>query len=736
MNEIRPSQANIGLAPKARFASAGKENFIHFRETDNQLFTPKTIEKIISGRATPEELFVLKLYLKVHTGKPIDFEKGLEQESVKRAIQELDPSATDLNSKLLEAMKGEIIVTNSHEVLKDGGFLGSLNTGDRRLYKKSSILSIKSSDPSTWKVTTFNANFLDGTDKPKIVRREEDTFDSDNGVLPANFSGLAKALPDNVTQRDRLANKSLSITDYPILEDREVNTRYQAGLLKYLQNSASSPNKAISEKILQEALLTKSSNDRGSLLSSELETWSSNLKEVLNKKINEYALLNQSEATNTPTQQLVKAKEKEILALLKIYSTLDSSDARRVFFSREKDLIPLTNKYDLNNVLEIKFDDAVSITKKIGDDFVWGRKDIDPSNLKLLRERLSELSEHRDTLLEKKYPEIFINSPSNEHLSLNNINISLGVKTTENDTNNRIEPESLYPPSLKAKVDKIMNNNQLALSLNEPLKKQLRNKVEAFVKSNQFPTDINAQNKLIETQVKSLLENQIISLGPESEELNKLKQEIKYSIKTKIQAYSESKDIRFERDEKQEKGIAEEIKLFYLLANHSEREAFLEETRAETYPQLKNIKVSDLIDSFSKQGEQDTSIKKQDNLTTRLWFADTGRDDPRNEDFKNSVPNFKKQISMVNAFLDSSSELDPASKQKTKNLLSEFTGLQDISHYDSLAGYNATELKTQYPYLNPRQGKWIESNLSTERFGPFGLISSLARFAADTLIGR
>lgn len=281
-----------------------------------------------------------------------------------------------------------------------------------------------------------------------------------------------------------------------------------------------------------------------------------------------------------------------------------------------------------------------------------------------------------------------------------------------------------------------MNNNQLALSLNEPLKKQLRNKVEAFVKSNQFPTDINAQNKLIETQVKSLLENQIISLGPESKKLNKLKQEITNSIKTKIQAYSESKDIRFERDEKQEKGIAEEIKLFYLLANHSEREAFLEETRAETYPQLKNIKVSDLIDSFSKQGEQDTSIKKQDNLTTRLWFADTGRDDPRNEDFENSVPNFKKQISMVNAFLDSSSELDPASKQKTKNLLSEFTGLQDISHYDSLAGYNATELKTQYPYLNPRQGKWIESNLSTERFGPFGLISSLARFAADTLIGR
>ena len=116
MNEIRPSQANIGLAPKARFSLEGKENFIHFRETDNQLFTPKTIEKIISGRATPEELFVLKLYLKARTnvGKQIDLEKGLEQESVKRAIQELDPSATDLNSNLLEAMKGEIIVTNSH----------------------------------------------------------------------------------------------------------------------------------------------------------------------------------------------------------------------------------------------------------------------------------------------------------------------------------------------------------------------------------------------------------------------------------------------------------------------------------------------------------------------------------------------------------------------------------------------------------------------------------------------
>lgn len=269
MNEIRPSQANIGLAPKARFASAGKENFIHFRETNDQLFSPEVIKKLIAGTANAQEVFVLKLYLKARTnaGKQINLENGLEQESVFRAIKELNPSATGLNSESLEAMKGELIITNSHEVRKDGGFLGFLNIGDRRLSKESSILSIKSSDPSTWKVTTFNANFLDGTDKPKIVRREEDTFDSDNGVLPANFSGLAKALPDNVTQRDRLANKSLSITDYPILEDREVNTRYQEGLLKYLQNSASSPNKAISEKILQEALLTKSSNNRGSLLS-------------------------------------------------------------------------------------------------------------------------------------------------------------------------------------------------------------------------------------------------------------------------------------------------------------------------------------------------------------------------------------------------------------------------------------------------------------------------------------
>jgi hypothetical protein len=126
MNElVVSSQANIGLAPKAKFSLEGKENFIHFRETNNKLFTPKTIEKIISGRATPEELFVLKLYLKVRTGKPIDFEKGLEQESVKRAIQELYPFATGLNEKLLAAMKGEIIVTKSHEVLKDGGLLSA-----------------------------------------------------------------------------------------------------------------------------------------------------------------------------------------------------------------------------------------------------------------------------------------------------------------------------------------------------------------------------------------------------------------------------------------------------------------------------------------------------------------------------------------------------------------------------------------------------------------------------------
>jgi hypothetical protein len=83
----------------------------------------------------------------------------------------------------------------------------------------------------------------------------------------------------------------------------------------------------------------------------------------------------------------------------------------------------------------------------------------------------------------------------------------------------------------------------------------------------------------------------------------------------------------------------------------------LAETRAETYPQLKNVMISDLIDSFSEQlndkGEllKDTPIQGQDNLTTRLWFAGKGRDDLRNEDPKNSIPNLKKQISMVNALM-------------------------------------------------------------------------------------
>lgn len=253
MNEIRPSQANIGLAPKARFASAGKEKFIHFRETNDQLFSPEVIKKLIAGTANAQEVFVLKLYLKVRTGKPIDLEKGLEQESVKRAIQELDPSATGLNSKSLEAMKGELIITNSHEVRKDGGFLGFLNIGDRRLSKESSILSIKSSDPSTWKATTFNANFSDGTDKsPAVTRSKEDIFYRTNGDLPDSFSNLKTVLPNDVQQRDNLPK--LPIDDYPILKDSEINTRYQAGLLKYLQNSASSPNKAISEKIQQKFL--------------------------------------------------------------------------------------------------------------------------------------------------------------------------------------------------------------------------------------------------------------------------------------------------------------------------------------------------------------------------------------------------------------------------------------------------------------------------------------------------
>jgi hypothetical protein len=131
----------------------------------------------------------------------------------------------------------------------------------------------------------------------------------------------------------------------------------------------------------------------------------------------------------------------------------------------------------------------------------------------------------------------------------------------------------------------------------------------------------------------------------------------------------------------------------------------------------------------------DTPIHPQDNLTTRLWFAGKGRDDPRNEDHENSIPNFKRQISMVNAFLDSPSELDPVFKQKTKSLLSNFTGLQDMKHYDSLAGYDATKLKEEYPYLKPRQGKWIESNLS-DGFGAFGWLSSMVRFAVDTVAGR
>jgi hypothetical protein len=741
MNEIISSQANIGLAPKAKFSSGGKENFIHFRETDNQLFTPKTIEKIISGRATPEELFVLKLYLKARTGKPIDFEKGLEQESVKRAIQELYPSATGLNAKLLEAMKGEIIVTNSYEVLKDGGLLGFLK-GDRRLSKETTILSIKSSDPSTWKVNTFNAVFSNGADKaPNVTRSKEDNFYRADGALPDSFSNLKTVLPNDVQQRDNLA-KSLAISDYPILEDPEINTKYQRGVLKYLQNSASSPNKAILEKILQETLLTNSSKDKGSLLSSEMKALSSNLGIILNKKIDAYTLLNKSGVKNTPTQQLVSATEEEILALFKIHSTLNSSDAKKVFLSRQKDLSNLTDKYDLNSALTVR-DDAASIAniaKRIEDDFVWGRKDISHSSLKALQERLSELSKQKNTLLENNYPEIFINSPSHEHLSLNNINKSLGVKTTENNT--RIEPESLYPPSLKAKVNEIINKNPLALSLSEPLKEQLMQNIENSVRSKQFPTNINVQNKFMEAQVKSLLENNRVSLGPKLKELDKLKLELKDSIKTNIQALIE-KDENYERNEtqkKQEKVTAEKIKLLYLLANQSERKAFFEETRANDYPQLKNITVNDLINSFSKQVNAqgtlvDTPIHPQDNLTTRLWFAGKGRDDPRNEDHENSIPNFKRQISMVNAFLDSPSKLDPAFKQKTKSLLSNFTGLQDMKHYDSLAGYDATKLKEEYPYLKPRQGEWIESNLS-DGFGAFGWLSSMARFAVDTVVGR
>ena len=734
MNElVVSSQANIGLAPKASFSLSGGEFFIHFRETNNQLFSPEVIKKLIFGTATPQEALVFKLYLKACTnaGKQINLEDGLEQESVKRAIQELDPSATSLNSKLLEAMKGELIITNSHEVLKDGGLLGFLK-GDRRLSKETTILSIKSSDPKTWgAAVTYKADFSNGTEKP-IVGREEDTFDSDNGVLPKNLSGLAKALPDKATQGDGLA-KLLSTTNYPILKDGEVNTKYQRGVLKYLQNSASSPNKAILEKILQEALLTNSSKDKGSLLSSEMKAWSSNLGIILNKKINEYALLNKSGVTNPPTQQLARTTEKEILALFKIHSTLNSSDAKEVFLSRQKDLSNLTDKYDLNSALTVR-DDAASIAKRIEDDFVWGRKDINPSSLKVLQERLFELSEQKDSLLKKNYPEIFISSPSHEHLSLNNINKSLGVKTTENNT--RIEPESLYPPSLKVRVDEIIKKNPLALSLSEPLKEQLRENIGNLVKSKQVPTDINAQ-------IKSLLEQHIVSLGSESEELNKLKQELKGSIKAEIEAYSK-KDEGFNRDETQEKRIAEKIKLLYLLANQSEREAFLKETRANDYPQLKNITVSDLINSFSKQVNAqgtlvDTSIHPQDNLTTRLWFAGKGRDDPRNEEPENSIPNFKRQISMVNAFLDSPSELDPVFKQKTKSLLSNFTGLQDMKHYDSLAGYDATKLKEEYPYLNPRQGEWIESNLS-DGFGALGWLSSMARFPLDMalfgLVGR
>jgi hypothetical protein len=736
MNElVVSSQANIGLAPKAKFSSGGKENFIHFRETDNQLFTPEAIQKIISGTATPEELFVLKLYLKVRTniGKQIDLEKGLEQESVKRAIQELDPSAPGLNAKLLEAMKGEIILTNSHEVLKDGGTFGFMNPSSRRLSKESSILSIKSSDPSTWKVNTFNAVFSNGADKaPNVTRSKEDNFYRADGALPDSFSNLKTVLPNDVQQRDNLA-KSLAISDYPILEDPEINTKYQRGVLKYLQNSASSPNKAILEKILQETLLTNSSKDKGSLLSSEMKAWSSNLGIILNKKIDAYTLLNKSGVKNTPTQQLVSATEEEILALFKIHSTLNSSDAKKVFLSRQKDLSNLTDKYDLNSALTVR-DDAASIAniaKRIEDDFVWGRKDISHSSLKALQERLSELSKQKNTLLENNYPEIFINSPSHEHLSLNNINKSLGVKTTENNT--RIEPESLYPPSLKAKVNEIINKNPLALSLSEPLKEQLRGNIGNSVKSGQVPTDINAQ-------IKSLLEQHIVSLGSESEELNKLKQELKGSIKADIQAYSESKDQHLKRDETQEKKIAEEIKLLYLLANQSEREAFFEETGAKGYPQLKNITVSDLINSFSKQVNAqgtlvDTSIHAQDNLTTRLWFAGKGRDDPRNEEPENSIPNFKRQISMVNAFLDSPSELDPVFKQQTQDLLSEFTGLKDVSQYGPLAGYDATKLKEEYPYLKPRQGEWIESNLS-DGFGALGWLSSMARFAVDTVVGR
>jgi hypothetical protein len=59
-----------------------------------------------------------------------------------------------------------------------------------------------------------------------------------------------------------------------------------------------------------------------------------------------------------------------------------------------------------------------------------------------------------------------------------------------------------------------------------------------------------------------------------------------------------------------------------------------------------------------------------------------------------------------------------------------------MSQYGSLTGYHADQLKAEYSYLNPRQGKWIESNLSNERFGPFGLINSMLQLAADTLIGR